>query len=218
MPTDTERRLEAIENLLLFGGGVAAGTASGRQLAAAAARRLPAAGLSLARRHPAATVAVLAYVAYKQGLTVETVTDLIQEEIDANPQFFIQEQVKQQIRESFPDILSAVGETVPARPTKLQKALIKGLGIRDRPTKLGGIFTPSKKRKVSKANRAVKQAMGWLKAGTKAATGAMPGTLPKGAFRTAVKAAGLANPNSKSKPGKGKSLINKIARRLKKWW
>jgi len=33
MPTDTERRLEALENLLLFGGGVAAGTASGRQLA-----------------------------------------------------------------------------------------------------------------------------------------------------------------------------------------
>jgi len=77
---------------------------------------------------------------------------------------------------------------------------------------------PRRKRKASKANKAVKQAMDWLKAGTKAATGAMPGTLPKGAFRTSVKAAGLANPNSKSKPGKGKSLINKIARRLKKWW
>jgi len=218
MPTDTERRLEAIENLLLFGGGVAAGTASGRQLAAAAARRAPGAALSLARRHPAATVAVLAYVAYKQGLTIETVTDLIQEEIDANPQFFIQEQVKQQIRESVPDILSAAGGTGPARSEKTYRALIKRLGIKDRPTKLGGIFTPSKKRKVSKANRAVKQAMGWLKAGTKAATGAMPGTLPRGAFRTAVKAAGMANPNTKSKPGKGKSLINKIARRLKKWW
>jgi len=73
-------------------------------------------------------------------------------------------------------------------------------------------------RKVSKANRAVKQAMTWLKAGTKAATGAAVGTLPGGAFRTAVKAAGMANPKTKSKPGKGKSIMNKIARRLKKWW
>ena len=74
------------------------------------------------------------------------------------------------------------------------------------------------KRKVSKANRAVKQAMTWLKSGTKAATGAAVGTLPGGAFRIAVKAAGMANPKTKSKPGIGKSIMNKIARRLKKWW
>jgi len=73
-------------------------------------------------------------------------------------------------------------------------------------------------RKVSKADRAVKQAMSWLKAGTKAATGAAAGTLPGGAFRIAVKAAGMANPKTKSKPGIGKSIMNKIARRLKKWW
>jgi len=36
MATDTERRLEALEKLLYFGGGVTAGTASGRQLAAQA--------------------------------------------------------------------------------------------------------------------------------------------------------------------------------------
>jgi len=77
---------------------------------------------------------------------------------------------------------------------------------------------PITKRRVSKANRAVKQAMDWLKAGGKAVTGAVAGKLPAGAFRTAVKAAGMANPNTKSKPGKGKSIINKIARRLKKWW
>jgi len=77
---------------------------------------------------------------------------------------------------------------------------------------------PISKRKVSKANRAVKQAMTWLKAGTKAASGAKPGLLPKGAFRTAVKAAGAANPNTKSRVGKGKSIMNKLARRLKKWW
>jgi len=74
------------------------------------------------------------------------------------------------------------------------------------------------KRKISKANRAVKQAMTWLKGGTKSTTGAKPGLLPKGAFRTAVKAAGAANPNTKSRIGKGKSIMNKLARRLKKWW
>jgi len=73
-------------------------------------------------------------------------------------------------------------------------------------------------RAVSKANRAVKQGMSWLKAGTKAASGAKPGKLPAGAFKTVVKAAGLANPKTKSKPGKGKSIMNKLARRLKKWW
>jgi len=74
------------------------------------------------------------------------------------------------------------------------------------------------KRAVSKANRAVKQGMSWLKAGTKAATGAKPGKLPRGAFKTVVRAAGMANPKTKSKPGKGKSIMNKLARRLKKWW
>jgi len=74
------------------------------------------------------------------------------------------------------------------------------------------------KRAVSTANKAVKQGMKWLKAGTKAATGAVPGKLPRGAFKTVVKAAGMANPKTKSKPGKGKSIMNKLARRLKKWW
>jgi len=74
------------------------------------------------------------------------------------------------------------------------------------------------KRAVSTANKAVRQGMKWLKAGTKAATGAKPGKLPRGAFKTVVKAAGMANPKTKSKPGKGKSIMNKLARRLKKWW
>ena len=78
--------------------------------------------------------------------------------------------------------------------------------------------TRAAKRAVSKANRAVKQGMSWLKAGTKAATGAKPGKLPRGAFKTVVRAAGMANPKTKSKPGKGKSIMNKLARRLKKWW
>jgi len=74
------------------------------------------------------------------------------------------------------------------------------------------------KRKVSKANKAVKQGMTWLKEGAKGSTGALPGKLPSGAFRTATIAAGMANPKTKSKPGKGKSIMNKLARRLKKWW
>jgi hypothetical protein len=74
------------------------------------------------------------------------------------------------------------------------------------------------KRRESKANKAVRQGMAWLKAGTKAATGAKPGKHPKKAWVTAVRAAGLANPKTKSRIGKGKSIMNKLARRLKKWW
>jgi len=77
---------------------------------------------------------------------------------------------------------------------------------------------PGVKRKVSKANRAVKEGMRLLKAGGKAISGSPAGTLPKAAFRIATKAAGMANPKTKSKPGKGKSIMNKLARRLKKWW
>jgi len=77
---------------------------------------------------------------------------------------------------------------------------------------------PISKRRISRANKAVQKAMTWLKTGGKGVTGTVAGKLPTGAFRIAVKAAGMANPNTKSKPGKGKSIINKIARRLKKWW
>jgi hypothetical protein len=74
------------------------------------------------------------------------------------------------------------------------------------------------KRAVSKANRAVKHGMKLLKAGTKARTGSKPGTLPKGAFKIAVKAAGLANPKTPSKIGKAKTKINKLAKQIRKWW
>ena len=73
------------------------------------------------------------------------------------------------------------------------------------------------KRKVSKANKAVKYGMKLLKGGTKASTGADKGKLPKGAFLTSVKAAGLANPNTPSKI-KGKGKLKNLARRIKKWW
>ena len=73
------------------------------------------------------------------------------------------------------------------------------------------------KRKVSKANKAVKYGMKLLKGGTKASTGADKGKLPKGAFLTSVRAAGLANPNTKSKI-KGKGKLKNLARKIKKWW
>jgi len=74
------------------------------------------------------------------------------------------------------------------------------------------------KRKISKANKAVKKGMGLLKAGSKATTGADKGKLPKGAFKTATIAAGLANPKTKSIIGKGKSKIKILARKLRSWW
>jgi len=187
MPTDTERRLEALENLLLFGGGVAAGTASGRQLVGAAARRVPgiaarAAGTAagVARRHPVAATAFVAYVAHTQGVSLDTAQNIVVQEIEmqqAQPQFFLQEQIKAEIRD-------------PGRA----------------------------RRKVSKANKAVKHAMSLLKGGTKRSTGADKGKLPKGAFALATKAAGLANKNTASKIGRGKSKLKNLARKLKKWW
>jgi len=78
-------------------------------------------------------------------------------------------------------------------------------------------FDP-RKRKVSKANKAVKHAMSLLRGGTKAATGADKGKLSKNAFKIATKAAGLANPNTKSIIGTGKSITKALARKLKKWW
>lgn len=196
MPTDTERRLEALENLLLFGGGVAAGTASGRQLAAAAAkaagRRVPGiaarfggTALGVARRHPVVTAAFIAYVAHKEGVTVDTARDLVEQELEfqrGSPMRFLEEGLKGAIHERI------TGGRKPGR------------------------------RKVSRANKAVQKAMSILKAGTKASTGADKGKLAKGSFRVAVKAAGMANPNTPSKPGRRKSKVNTLARKLKKWW
>jgi len=75
-----------------------------------------------------------------------------------------------------------------------------------------------KKRTVSKANKAVKHAMGLLKAGPKRTTGADKGKLVKGAFKMATKAAGLANPKTKSKIGKGKGKVKALARKIRSWW
>ena len=78
-------------------------------------------------------------------------------------------------------------------------------------------FDP-RKRKVSKANRAVGHAMSLLKAGTKRSTGADKGKYPKMAWAIATKAAGLANPKTPSKIGAGSTRIKRLARKIKKWW
>jgi len=182
MPTDTERRLEQLENLLLFGGGVAAGTASGRQLAAAAARGTARGGLrglgtaarlgvTVAQRHPIGTAATLAYLGYIHRDDIRDVAETLGEGLEE------------------------VAQLIP-----------------------GGAKAAVKKRALSKANKAVKFAMDYLKAGTKATTGADKGKLAKGSFRLAVKAAGMANPNTPSSIGKGKSKLKALARKIKKWW
>jgi len=182
MPTDTERRLELLENLLIAAvagsGGAIVGAELQRFAPSIAPRAAPVGRLALAgaKKHPVLTVAALAIIAQQAGLSPAETAVFIAEEQLKQPQFFLQEQVKAAIRD-------------PA----------------------------AAKRKVSKANKAVKHAMGLLKAGTKASTGADKGKLPKGAFKTAVKAAGLANPRTPSRI-KGKGRIKNLARKLKRWW
>jgi len=86
------------------------------------------------------------------------------------------------------------------------------------PPGLASLSFDPRKRKVSKANKAVKHAMGLLKAGPKRSTGADKGKLMKGAFKLATKAAGLANPLTPSKIGKGKGKLKALARKLRSWW
>jgi hypothetical protein len=86
------------------------------------------------------------------------------------------------------------------------------------PPGLASLSFDPRKRKVSKANKAVKHAMGLLKAGPKRSTGADKGKLMKGAFKLATKAAGLANPGTGSRIGKGKGKLKALARKIRKWW
>jgi len=169
-----------LENILLFGGGVAAGTASGRQLARGAARRAPAVavrgavtagrvGLTVAKRHPIGAAATLAYLGYIH-------------------------------RDDIADVAETIGQSIEEAIPVIQES---GKATR---------------RKVSKANKAVKHAMSLLKAGSKRSTGAGKGILPRGAFKLATKAAGLANKNTKSKIGKGKGRLKALARKIRSWW
>jgi len=176
---------------------------AGGRMVAAGAMRAPGtvAGLAggaaraagfIAMRHPVLTGAAIVYVAYKER---EQIRDLLAQGYDI-----------------VSDVVSvpSVGMPDPAIPT-----FRPGPAAFPMPGLLGA---PRPKRKTSRANTAVKQAMKWLKGGGPSTTGAVRGRLPKNAFKIATKAAGMANPKTPSKPGKGKSIMNKIARRLKKWW
>jgi len=168
-----------LENILLFGGGVAAGTASGRQLARAAARRVPGVavrgaatagrvGLTVAKRHPIGAAATLAYLGYIH-------------------------------RDDIAEVAETIGQSIEEAVPVIQES------------------AKATRRKVSKANKAVKYAMGLLKAGPKRSTGAGIGILPKGAFKMATKAAGLANPKTKGNT-KGKGRLKALARKIRSWW
>jgi len=152
--------------------------------------RVPGTVGMLAMRHPYLATGAAVYVAYDNR---EAIQDLLSRGyvIASDPSF------------GQPGAPGPIGETFRPGPAMVT---------------VPPAVTRGAKRAVSRANRAVKQGMTWLKAGTKAASGAKPGKLPAGAFKTVVRAAGLANPKTKSKPGKGKSILNKLARRLKKWW
>jgi len=186
-------RITKTENSLFKSLVRTVGRAAGRQ-----ALRMGGTVAGAARTHPLITLGVLTYIAHTRGVTIDTARAIAEQEYEASrrqPQFFLEEQLKERIREFEPTVLPG-----------------GGLG-RGQPAASRAV-----RRKISRANTAVKQGMKWLKAGTKAATGAVPGVLPTRAFRTTVIAAGMANPKTKSKPGKGKSIMNKLARRLKKWW
>ena len=120
--------------------------------------------------------------------------------------------------------IAAVAESLgvaeaPAQQAVTQRELAAGVqrGLIGGPSPIPGAIRETK-RKVSKANRAVKMAMGLLKSGSKAQTGAVAGKLPKRAFAIATKAAGLANPGTPSGIKIGKSATKYVARKLKKWW
>ena len=152
----------------------------------------------VARKHPVGMALLAGYIAHTQGVTMDTAIAIAQDEVE-NVQF-MQRRVSPLLAPV--QIASGLERIAPSIDPKLAI----------------GPYSIDVKRKVTRANKAVKQGMKWLREGTKAATGSMPGVLPAQAFRTTVKAAGMANPKTKSKPGKGKSIMNKLARRLKKWW
>jgi len=170
MPTK-EERLEALENVLLVGGGALLGRLGPRAVLRGGAR--------LAGAHPYALAVTLAAEGYIHRGEIANVAHYLGQHFEG---------------------------TEPA-------------GVREGIVGREGLALPKVlKRQISKANKAVKQGMKLLKSGTKAQTGSAPGILPAGAFKTATKAAGLANPKTASTIGKGKSKLMKLARKLKSWW
>jgi len=195
MPTDTERRLENLERLVFFAGGLSTGAlasskGSGRVLRRGLRAAVGGTGRTAGRLAvTGGRMGMLAARAHPVGAAVSTAVTL------ASLGYIHRDEIM--------DVAEALGEGLED-----VASLIPGGG----PT---GIV---KKRALSRANKAVKFAMDSLKAGTKASTGADKGKLPKGAFKTSVKAAGLANPKTPSKIGKGKGKLKALARKIRKWW
>jgi hypothetical protein len=176
----------------------------GRTAGRAAVRGVGTAGLLTrtasiaARRHPAGVALLAAYIAHREGVSMDTAMEFAEAELE-----------EIQYQQRFVSPLLA--------PVQIASGVERLVRTERAPAPPRELFI-GKKRKVSRANMAVKQGMKLLKAGGKAATGAKAGALAAGSFKRAVKAAGMANPKTKSKPGKGKSIMNKLARKLKKWW
>jgi len=129
----------------------------------------------VARKHPAATIIAAGLIAHQQGVSMDTAITIAQDEIERMQ--YHQRRVSPLLAPV--QIASGVErlrdiERAPGAPAELFVG------------REGVAFGKAAKRKISRANTAVKQGMKWLKAGTKAATGAVPGVLPARAFRTSI--------------------------------
>ena len=176
--------------------------AEGRGLGRLAARGVPALvrGVGFAARtNPYSLAAGLAIAGY---IKREEIADVARAAAD-DPR----------VQEVYEDVLAG-GEAVIGT---MREAAI-GERRRMGPPGLASLSFDPRKRKVSRANKAVKHAMKLLKSGSKATTGASPGKLPAKAFAMATKAAGLANPKTKSRIGKAKTKLNKLAKKIRSWW
>jgi len=199
----TKAEMNLLGKIVRASGRVAAREAVGLGRLAVRGAPVAARGLALAARtNPYSLAATLAFAGY---IKREEIADVARAVAD-DPR----------VQEVYEDVLAGA-QTVTGT---MREAAIHTYGPDLSGLSAGGALAARvrPKRKTSRANTAVKQAMKWLKGGGASTTGALKGRLPKNAFKIATKAAGMANPKTPSKPGKGKSIMNKIARRLKKWW
>ena len=173
----------------IAGRTIGAGLARAPGTAFGLAARGAGAARFFAMQHPILTAGAIIYVGYHEREKIAALLSQGYEILD-QPQFGIQDP----------------GEFGTVRPGPMAVYMDPA------------ITAPKVKRAISKANRAVKKGMQLLKSGGKKSTGASPGKLPRKAFIAATRAAGLANPKTMSKPGKAATVVNKLARKLIKWW
>jgi len=189
--------IKVLKHVIPITGRVVAAEAVG--LGRLAVRGAPRAAMALARSNPYTLAAALLYAGYIKRDEIAEVGAAIADD--------------PRTQAAYEDLLAGGQAAVPVMREAAAFTYGEDLsGLRLGPGKA------ATRRRVSKANKAVKQGMKWLKEGGRGVSGAVAGALPTAAFKIATKAAGMANPKTKSKPGKGKSIMNKLARRLKKWW